>query len=344
MTLHEYLGPSSKWIPLVATGVVTINRAANRLVWPDGRFAAALTPTVGITERLAELPINPESLKAMLEAATDLVEVGPALKMLHLVSSIGAVASVANVGLSLVGFAAVLQKLKRIEGQLDQMMTTLDGLKQAVTSLGVKTDTFLMARLASAKENLDRSIAATSERERLELARDARRLFQEGRLRYLELWRHVDPWNSLELEIPTAMEIQGRYVAMAIGELQAELILGDRGAFVHANRSAVTDLRETMHLDPFKTLRLRSDAACERVGTKSNTVLHHAQFISGTIEQLAVQLKLAGASTRESADRLAAFEADADLPAQLNLPAHEILRLLKEAPGNDIFALGVLEP
>lgn len=344
MTLHEYLGPSSEWIPLVAKGAVTINRAANRLVWPDGQFAAALAPTVGITERLAKLPVNAESVQAMLETAKDLVEVRPALEMLQLVSSIGAVASVANVGISLVGFAAVLQKLKRIEGKLDQMMMTLDGLRHAVASLGVKTDTFLMARLASAKENLDRSIAASSERERIELARDARRLFQEGRLRYLELWRHVDPWRSLELEIPTAMELQGRYVAMAIGELQAELILGDRGAFVHANRSAVTDLRQAMSLDPLKTLRLRSDAECERVGSKGYTPLHHAGFLSGTIERLATQLKLAEASTRESADRLEAFEADADLPAQLNLPAHEVLRLLQEAPGIDIVALGKLEP
>jgi hypothetical protein len=140
------------------------------------------------------------------------------------------------------------------------------------------------------------------------------------------------------------MELQGRYVAMAIGELQAEMILGDRGAFVHANRSAVTDLRQTMFLDPLKTLRLRSDAACMRVGAKGYTALHQAEFLSGNIMRLAGQLKLAAATTRESADRLEAFEADVDLPTQLNLPAHEILRLLKEVPGVDIVALGVLEP
>jgi hypothetical protein len=169
LTPHEYLGPSTKWMPLVARGVVTINRAANRLVWPDGTFAAALSPTAGIAERLADLPVDPESLKVILESAKDLVEARPALEALQLLSGIGAMASVANVGISLAGFAAVLQRLQRIEGKLDQMLSTLDSLKQAVASLGVKTDTFLMARLASAKENLDRSIAATSEHERLEL-------------------------------------------------------------------------------------------------------------------------------------------------------------------------------
>lgn len=342
MILHEYLGPSSKWIPLVTNGYLTINRAANRLVWPNGRFAAALSPTADLAERLAELPFNTESLKTIIHTTKDLAAAGPALEMLRLVSTIGAVTSVANIGLSFAGFAAVLQRLKRIEGKLDQMMTVLSGLKQAITSLGVNHDTFLLARLASAKENLDRSLAATTDRERLELARDARRLFQEGRMRYLELWRQVDPWRSIELEIPTAMELQGRYVAMAIGELQAEMILGDHGAFVHASRSAATDLRKTMMLDPLQTLRRRSDAACDNVATKRYTALHQAEFTSSMLQRLSVQLKLAAATTSESADRLEAFEQDAELPDQIGLPAHEILRLLRDAPGVDVVALGAI--
>lgn len=340
MRFHELLGPSSEWLPLVEKGVVTINRAANRLVWPDGRFAAALTPTSALGERLASLPVSPQAIQSLLK--TTQIQVGPALEALQLVSTVGAVASVANVGVSIAGFAVVLKRLNRIEGKLDQMMTTLAGLKSAIQSLGVTTESFVLARLAAANENLDRSIAAVTDRERIALARDSRRLFQESRLRYLELWRHVDPWRSPEIEIATAMELQGRYIASAIGELQAEFILGDTGAFLHACRSTVRDLRETMALEPAAALRVRCDSAVDRVGSKNHSPLHQVAFISGTLDALPGQLSLARSSASDSATRVAAFEADAELPTQLGLPAHEILKIIKEAPGVDVLALGQL--
>ena len=344
MDLLRILGPSSKWIPLIAKGVVTVNRAANRLTWTkDGRFAAALAPTAGLAERLAALPVNANSVATALKTAQDLAQVGPALEMLQFASSIGAIASVANVGISIAGFAAVLHRLKRIEGKLDQMIVQLDGLRDAVRSLGVTADMFLMARLASAKENLDRAVVATTERERFELARDARRLFQESRLRYLQLWKHVDPWRSPEVEIPTAMELQGRYVASAIGELQSEFLLGDTGAFLHASRSASTDIRDEMALDPRSALRMRSNAASGRVGRDDHTPLHQALFITATLDSLGSQLKLASATTAESANCLSAFAADAELPEQLALQPHEIMRLVKEAPDIDVVAIGRLE-
>ena len=233
MRYAELLGPSSKWLPLADSGVVEINRRANRLVWSDsGQFAAALTPTSGLAEKLASLPLDASMLKTAVSAASELAAIGPALEKLQLISTIGAVASVANVGISLVGFAVVMHRLNRIEGKLDQMMSKLDELRDAVRAIGVELSAIVYARLAAAHANLDSALAASTDGERRERARDARRLFQEARLRYLELWKRADPWNSPSLEIATALELQGRYAAAAIGELQAEFILGDAGAFL----------------------------------------------------------------------------------------------------------------
>jgi hypothetical protein len=342
MRFHELLGPSSEWLPLVEKGVVTINRAANRLIWHDGRFAAALMPSPELGERLASLPVSIDALQVLLKTIPEVAKIGPALEALQLVSTVGAITSVANVGVSIAGFAVVLKRLNRIEGKLDQMMTTLAGLRSAIQSLGSTVESFILARLAAAKENLDRSVAAVTERERIALARDARRLFQESRLRYLELWRLVEPWRSPEIEIATAMELQGRYIASAIGELQSEFILGDTGAFIHASRSTAKDLRETMALDAQAALRVRCDAAVDRVGSKEHSLLHQVAFISGTLDVLPGQLLLARSSAQDSATQMAAFESDAELPAQLGLPGHEILRLTKEAPGVDVLALGRL--
>lgn len=92
-----------------------------------GRFAAALTPSSALGERLASLPVSPQAIPTVLETTQDLVQVGPALEALQLVSTVGAVTSVANVGISIVGFAVALKRLNRIEGKLDQMMTTPAG-------------------------------------------------------------------------------------------------------------------------------------------------------------------------------------------------------------------------
>jgi hypothetical protein len=46
--------------------------------------------------------------------------------------------------------------------------------------------------------------------------------------------------------------------------------------------------------------------------------------------------RAAVASTRASADRLAAFEEDADLPELMGAPAHDLLRAMRDAPGTDV--------
>lgn len=341
---HEYLGPSSRWLPLVEQGVVYINHEANRLVWArDGRFAAKLTPSTGLGERLASLPASVEAVRKLIQTAHELTQIAPTLEALQLVSTVGAIASVAGVGVSIAGFAAVLHRLNRIEGKLDEMMIKIDGLRTAVQSLGVSTESFLMARLSSAKENLDRCIAADTKDEQVHLARDARRLFQESRLRYFELWRRTDPWNNPDIEVVTALELQGRYVASAIGELQAEFLLGDRGAFVHAARSAAKAVAETMRLEPLKVFRLRSDASLARVAMKGYGPAHQATVLATFLPVLKEQLQLAVAVTAESASRLATFEDDAELPGLVGASAHEILRAVKDAPGVDVFALGLTQ-
>jgi hypothetical protein len=297
---------------------------------------------MGLAERLAGLPINATSVASAIEAVNDLAVIGPALEKLQLISTIGAAASVANLGVSLVGFAVVLHRLNRIEGKLDAMMSTLDVLKSAVGALGGELQGFLLARLSAAHANLDRAVAATTERERLELARDARRLFQESRLRYLQLWKQAAPWESAAVEVSTALELQARYTAAAIGELQAELLLGDAGAFRHVCHSASDDVRNVMAIDPVRAFRVRTDAACSRVGGEGFGPAGQASYIATGMDLLGAQIRLAVGVTTETADRLQAFDEDAQLPAQLGLAAHEILAALKSTTTVDVVALGSL--
>lgn len=342
MSLYQLLGPSLKWLPLIAKGVVRLNENSNRLVWTDtGRFAAVLTPTLDLGKKLASLPIHAQAVSSIASMA-GIADLRSALEATRMIATVGAVASVANVGVSIAGFAIVLHRLGRIEGKLDHMVTAVDELKEAVRSIGASADVLVMARIAAAHENLDRSLVAKAE-ERTALARDARRLFQESRLRYLELWRRADPWRSPTIEVATALELQGRYIASALGEMQAEFVLGDRGAFAHACRSAARDLSETMSFDPQVALRLRSDAIARRAGTSNLSPGMHAGLINGTIGPLGAQIRVAHETTLDAIERMRSFEGDADLPEQLGIAPHELLLLTKESPGVDVVAIGRLE-
>lgn len=337
----ELLGPSSKWHPLLDAKKVVLNQAANRINWAhNGQFAAALSPSMGLTDLLSKLPTNLSAVAKVVQTTAQLSKISSALETLQLVSTVGAVASVAGVAVSVAGFAAVLHRLDRIEGKLDQMLTSVDELKRAVSDVGGALDGFFMARLGQARESLDRSLVS-SERERLELARDARRLFQEAKHRYFELWKRADPWLTPQIPLLTVRELQGRYVACAVGELYAEFVIGDENTMAHAARGAATVLRETMSpSDPVRVLRRRSDWFATTAG---HMPAKQAVAIAGAVPQLAEELKVASAASVESIRRIEALGADGELPALLDAPGYEILRAMRDAPGVDVYALGRLE-
>ena len=68
-----------------------------------------------------------------------------------------------------------------------------------------------------------------------------------------------------------------------------------------------------------------------------------ARFASETLDVLGSQVRLAASTTTETADRLSAFEDDAELPTQLALQTHEVMLALRDADGIDVVALGDLK-
>lgn len=343
MRYAALLSPSAEWLPLLDRGVVTLNESANRLIWTDtGRFAAALTPTPGLAQKLAALPLDVEQARNQILASTDLSALQGPLEHLHLLSSIGAIASVASAGISLIGFAATLHRLNRIERQLDELITEVEEIRDAIRSIGIEQSTLRRARLAAAHSDLERALAASTNKARHELAQDARRLFQEARLCCLELWKQVGPWQTPSFELGPALELQGRYTAAAIGELQAQFILEDAGAFQHACRSASNDVAQYMAIDVIEAFRCRADSGCISFASSENQRSEHALYISQGLDVLAEEVQAAASTTNVTAQRLLAFENDALLAEQLALPSHELLIALSESKSVDIVALGNL--
>jgi hypothetical protein len=328
----ELLEPADQYLRGLQDGTYGLNHAAQRVFdTKTGRFLGPLVPSDGLQRTLSSLSLNPSEAAAQLAASQSLSSLLPVLQTMQLVGTVGALASVANLAISCVGFALVLQRLGRIEGKLDAMLTTLDVLQDSVRQLQGHADALSLARVRAAGDSLDRAVSADSSSKRYELATHARELFQESRALYLELWRAARPWHQLKVPVQTALEMQGRYVVCAIGEIQAEFIGGDMGTFRHAVRSTVEDFREHLSLDGPAAFRSRSDASCAQAETLARFGL--------TIANLSAELRVADEVTAWTAGRLEAFELDADLPIELGVEPFEIVRAVRSAKGDGLFAL-----
>lgn len=332
-TFAQILQPADEYVPGILSGQYGINFPANRVIDANTReFVAALVPGGGVQDALAQLPLSPAEAATKLAASSDLASIAPMLKTMQIVSTVGALASVANLAVSCVGFALVLQRLSRIEGKLDDMMGKLDVLQDSVHRLHDHANALSLARLRSAGDSLDRALSASTPGKRDELASNARNLFQESRALYLELWRTARPWEHLTIPVNTALEMQSRYVACAIGEIQAEFIGGDMGTFRHAIETAVGDLNSHMRLDGPSAFRSRSDAA----SMQGPQIL--ARF-GQRMPELSAELRTAKEIASWTVTRLVAFAADADLPDQLGVEPHEIVRATRQAKGAKLYVL-----
>jgi hypothetical protein len=328
----EFLEPADRFVPGILTGKYGLNTPSQRVTDPDtGRFVAALVPGDGLQRRLSTLSLNVSDATATLTASESVSALLPMLQAMQIINTVGCLASVANLGVSCVGFALVLQRLTRIEGKLDEMLTKVDVLQQSVRQLQGHADALSLARVRAAGDCLDRAVSASTPAKREELATHARDLFQESRALYLELWRAARPWHQLAVPVQTALEIQSRYVVCAIGEIQAEFIGGDMGTFRHAVGSVVEDFKVHMSLNGPIALRSRSDAACTQTDVLARFGL--------TLVDLTAQLRVANDVTQWTAERLEGFALDADLPSELGLEPHEIVGVVRLAKGDGLYAL-----
>lgn len=329
----QFLEPPARFMPGLIAGTLKINWAANRVIDAgSGEFVGALVPGSGLVSRLAGLPLDPVQAASALANAVQLQQIQGLLQKMQLVTSVGAIASVAGVGVSLVGFGLVINRLSKMDGKLDESLRRLEVLQQSVEDLHVRSDALSVARMRSAGDSLDRALMAEHGDTRRELASRARDLFQESRNLYLELWRRSDPFSQLSVDVDTAMEMQGRYVACAIGEIQAEFVRGDMGAFRHAVQTAAEQYQENMMLDAPEALRARSDQACG----PDVAVLAR---LSGDLPRITGQLERAFDTTRHTLRRLKAYELDAELPGKLGLDPHEVAQTVRLAVEETVYVL-----
>lgn len=163
----------------------------------------------------------------------NITQVQSTLEGLQLITSVGALASVASLGVSVAGFAFVRKRLKMLESKLDDVLGELSQVKKIVQRSEIKIDALSYSRLNAAAEELSIAEAADGEKECIEYARSAETKFRVIKRYYTILLKDGD-YNVLadpELPLPEALELHSRFIAAMQGELQACFLRGDLGAY-----------------------------------------------------------------------------------------------------------------
>ncbi len=95
----------------------------------SGQILAHLQQTAKLTEVLSGVGgVNPVATLSQLAQNVQLQQIHQMLGHLQIISTVGAAASVLNLGVNLVGFAVVLSRLRRIESRLDKIESKLDSV------------------------------------------------------------------------------------------------------------------------------------------------------------------------------------------------------------------------
>lgn len=205
-------------------GAIIRNRAS-------GEIAGHVQELAGWS-RIAQLPIpgaNPLALVGQAVQSVQLQQIQNTLNTVQTLATVGAVASVASLGVSVGGFAAVLAKLKRMDGKLDQLLSSAAKVRQMVEQLRVRADAIPVAVLQSRLEELSMAWHYDGVRRRDSL-RDSIEKLSELR-HYYALLLSSEEFCALGTEnLGAILDAEERLVAACSGELLAELMLsGDPG-------------------------------------------------------------------------------------------------------------------
>ena len=186
-------------------------------------------------------------------------EIKQTLDKLQLISSVGAVASVANLGLCAVGFTVVYKKLNRIDDKLDTTLLQLASVKQRLEEMHCKWEALTLAKLKTAADHLDIAQQATSSISRSDHARIAREYFSEHRNYFLELLKRTSAWLDGSIPMPSSTELYSRYIFCCLGHLHAEFMMNDLETYDNTLNLVKNDLRSISSFEKKDAFRSRHD-------------------------------------------------------------------------------------
>jgi len=231
----------------------------------SGQIVGHLKEAGQFGKTLSQLPMSPfgfvgEGANLISNTAQNinLSKIQQAMEVLRVSSSIGAVASVASMGVSVAGFAVVIKRLERVESKLDSVAGEIQSIRKVLDQCNLKWEAMTASKLSHASERL--IIAEESTTRKSNLLIEANSEFSGLRHYFYILLSQLKPSFNADLDIEQVRDLLSRYFVAAMGQLHSEFLLDDLNAYrktlslIHEQGKTLADFTV---LDVFRT---RSDS------------------------------------------------------------------------------------
>ncbi len=281
-----------------------------------GQIVGHLKEVGGLTTGLPGAAIFPQ-----LVQSAQLAHIQQTLNALKLVATVGAVASVASLGVSIAGFAVVAHKLRRIEGKIDQLANELGCIRDCIKELGTNSDALTLAKIDVAAEQLNLAITSSDETRWRGRAEEAILLFSQMRRLNWRLFNLLDPWNRYDVPPKAALELFSRACTCSLGQLEAEFLVGDSGTLERTWAQVLDESRQAANFNLKEAYRSRSDGAIRR----------GLAFQTATItEDLPARLSASKLIADETVARIDTLKIEAEYVRRLGITPREYVRELQQ--------------
>lgn len=224
--------PLTFTVPAALSDPLVYERVGAVIKWIGTGKIAGHVQELGGLSLLSKFPIpggNPIGLVAQVVGQaiqmSQLQRIQQTLNTVQTLATVGAVASVASLGVSVAGFAVVIQKLNRMEGKLDRVLAETARMRGLVERLHVKVDALPMAVLSARLEEVSMARLYDEQRKRDSL-RDSVEKLAELRHFYGALLANPEFCAFGTDNLLALLDTQERLIATCYAELHAEFLLG----------------------------------------------------------------------------------------------------------------------
>lgn len=287
----------------------------------NGKIVGHLKEVGNLGLNLSQIPLNPLNLASNIAQNIQLNDIRNTLDALQMTTNIAAFASVASLGISVAGFAVVVNRLNRLESKLDSVATEVQEINTTLKGLDLKWEMLTNAKIMNASERMIHAENSHNVSRQQDLLRDSNKEFSQLRSYFYNVLSELKPEIQSELSIEQVREFFSRYFTVSIGQLQSEFMLDDLGAYRSTLNVINEEIRKLTHFKTQEVYRSRSD----------NRVALDIFFDHNELARSVNNLKSFTVETRE---RINSFGTEIDYIENNQIKPTEYLKILKKQEPN----------
>jgi len=282
-----------------------------------GQIVGHLKEAGQLSNIMSSLPIslNPLSSILNIHQSLKLEEISENLELLKMISSVGAISSLATLGVSVAGFIVVTKRLNKIQDNLDVALEKIERVQQIVEELQLKQDMLEFAEVKTASEQLHCALKTETKERKKDLLTQSNKIFHKYRNYYLKLAQNL--WLDGKLPIEVANELYSRYITCVMGQLYSEFLLGDLNCFIATWELINKEVKSVSKFDKIAVLRAKSDNDIDR-------------FLGVNYEAIKPQIHFTHDMLIETQDRINSMGYEAEYLQKNNIEPFEYLKKLGE--------------